>query len=82
MYFCNSCKEHWFDEKRGKTNTTECTDYETARKNTNNSCRKFAAENNIDPYQDGFPYHLQSFLKSRRFDCACLSCDEDLSAKR
>eukprot|EP00957_Ditylum_brightwellii_P164229 12503270-Ditylum_brightwellii.AAC.1 len=31
------------------------------RNNTNIYCRKFAAENNMNPYQDGFLHHLPKF---------------------
>eukprot|EP00957_Ditylum_brightwellii_P197670 15059486-Ditylum_brightwellii.AAC.1 len=35
------------------------------RKSSNISCRKFAAENNMDPYQDGSPHHLPNFSKTK-----------------
>eukprot|EP00957_Ditylum_brightwellii_P061048 4633802-Ditylum_brightwellii.AAC.1 len=63
MFFCNFCKEDWFGKKSGRANITECTDCEKMRKNNSISCRKFAAENNMDPYQDGFPYHLPKLSK-------------------
>eukprot|EP00957_Ditylum_brightwellii_P003159 240484-Ditylum_brightwellii.AAC.1 len=63
MIFCNLCKEHWFDKKSGKANIMKCTECEKTIKNTNISCRKFAAKNDMDPYQDGFLHFLQKLFK-------------------
>eukprot|EP00957_Ditylum_brightwellii_P071748 5453952-Ditylum_brightwellii.AAC.1 len=65
MIFCNFCKERWFSKKSNRANTIECTECEKTRKKNNSSCRTFAAKNNMDPYQDGFPYHLPKFFKTK-----------------
>eukprot|EP00957_Ditylum_brightwellii_P210454 15364990-Ditylum_brightwellii.AAC.1 len=50
----------------------ECTKCEKTRKNTNMSCRKFATENNMNPYQDGFPHHLPKLTKIEEMLIACI----------
>eukprot|EP00957_Ditylum_brightwellii_P017045 1285583-Ditylum_brightwellii.AAC.1 len=49
------------------------------RKNTSISCRKFAAESHMDPYQDGLPLHLPKLSKVKEKLIAHLS--EDNSVK-
>eukprot|EP00957_Ditylum_brightwellii_P104846 7991336-Ditylum_brightwellii.AAC.1 len=63
MFFCNFCKERWFEKKSGRSNTGECTDYEKARKDPKIDCRKLAKDNDMDPYQDGFPCYLPKLSK-------------------
>eukprot|EP00957_Ditylum_brightwellii_P133342 10166556-Ditylum_brightwellii.AAC.1 len=63
MFFCNFCKEHWFLKKCGRTNPGDCTDCEKAQKDPKNCCRKLVKKNYMDPYQDGFPHHLQKLSK-------------------
>eukprot|EP00957_Ditylum_brightwellii_P165953 12635621-Ditylum_brightwellii.AAC.1 len=41
------------------------------RKSTNISCIKLAAENNMDPYQDGFPQHLPKLSETEEMFIAC-----------
>eukprot|EP00957_Ditylum_brightwellii_P203777 15336185-Ditylum_brightwellii.AAC.1 len=42
------------------------------RRNNNISCRKFAAENDINPYQDGFLHHLPKPFKIKEMLIACI----------
>eukprot|EP00957_Ditylum_brightwellii_P031816 2412466-Ditylum_brightwellii.AAC.1 len=42
------------------------------RKNNNISYRNFAAENNMDPYQDGFPCHLPKLFKIEEMLIVCV----------
>ena len=38
----------------------------------NIDCRKLAKENDIDPYQDGFPYHLPKLSRIEEMLIACV----------
>eukprot|EP00957_Ditylum_brightwellii_P172738 13149728-Ditylum_brightwellii.AAC.1 len=63
MFFCNFCKEHWFEKKSRRINIAECTDGKKARKDPSIYYRKLAEENNMDPYRDRFPHHLPKLSK-------------------
>eukprot|EP00957_Ditylum_brightwellii_P011695 883740-Ditylum_brightwellii.AAC.1 len=41
-------------------------------KNNSISCRKFAAENNMDPYQDGFTHHLPKLSNIKDMLISCV----------
>eukprot|EP00957_Ditylum_brightwellii_P110852 8455088-Ditylum_brightwellii.AAC.1 len=72
MFFCNFCKEHWFENKCRRTNPAECTDYKKARKDPSICCKKLAEENDMDPYQDGFPHHLPKLSKIEEMLIVCV----------
>eukprot|EP00957_Ditylum_brightwellii_P169542 12903851-Ditylum_brightwellii.AAC.1 len=43
-----------------------------ARKDPNICFKKLAEENDMDPYQDGFPHHLQKLSKIKEMLIACV----------
>eukprot|EP00957_Ditylum_brightwellii_P086494 6581210-Ditylum_brightwellii.AAC.1 len=72
IFFCNFCKDCWFLKKCGKANPGECSEREKARKDSKNCCRKLAEENDMGPYQDGFPHHLPKLSEINEMLIACV----------
>eukprot|EP00957_Ditylum_brightwellii_P046943 3562678-Ditylum_brightwellii.AAC.1 len=72
MFFCNFIKERWLSKKSGRTNPGECTECEKARKEPKIGCRKLEEENDMDPYQDGFPHHFPKLSKIKEMLIACV----------